>query len=93
MAQTPALERTARQAAEQLQEQVRRRVEQTLERETRRIPDRAMERTRPEADVNCRFSLPRSMLRRVLRCCRRKSRWERWRIPQSERLRFPHCWI
>ena len=47
----PALERTARQAAEQLQEQVRRRVEQTLERETRRIPDRAMERTRPEADV------------------------------------------
>ena len=51
MAQTPALERTARQAAEQLQEQVRRRVEQTLERETRRIPDRAMERTRPEADV------------------------------------------
>ena len=51
MAQAPALERTARQAAEQLQEQVRRRVEQTLERETRRIPDRAMERTRPEADV------------------------------------------
>ena len=51
MAQTPALERTARQAAEQLQEQVRRRVEQTLERETRRIPDRAMERTRPEPDV------------------------------------------
>lgn len=51
MAQTPALERTARQAAEQLQEQVRRRVEQTLERETRRIPDHAMERTRPEADV------------------------------------------
>lgn len=51
MAQTPALERTARQAAEQLQEQVRRRVKQTLERETRRIPDRAMERTRPEADV------------------------------------------
>ena len=51
MAQTPALERTARRAAEQLQEQVRRRVEQTLERETRRIPDRAMERTRPEADV------------------------------------------
>lgn len=47
----PALERTARQAAEQLQEQVRRRVEQTLERETRRIPDRAMERTRPEPDV------------------------------------------
>ena len=47
----PALERTARQAAEQLQEQVRRRVEQTLERETHRIPDRAMERTRPEADV------------------------------------------
>lgn len=47
----PVLERTARQAAEQLQEQVRRRVEQTLERETRRIPDRAMERTRPEADV------------------------------------------
>lgn len=47
----PALERTARRAAEQLQEQVRRRVEQTLERETRRIPDRAMERTRPEADV------------------------------------------
>ena len=45
MAQAPALERTARQAAEQLQEQVRRRVEQTLERETRRIPDRAMERT------------------------------------------------
>lgn len=38
MAQAPALERTARQAAEQLQEQVRRRVEQTLERETRRIP-------------------------------------------------------
>lgn len=51
MAQTPALERTARRAAEQLQEQVRRRVEQTLERETRRISDRAMERTRPEADV------------------------------------------
>lgn len=51
MAQAPALERTARQAAEQLQEQVRRRVEQTLERETRRIPDRAMERTRPEPDV------------------------------------------
>ena len=51
MAQAPALERTARRAAEQLQEQVRRRVEQTLERETRRIPDRAMERTRPEADV------------------------------------------
>ena len=51
MAQTPALERTARQAAEQLQEQVRRRVEQTLERETRRIPDHAMERARPEADV------------------------------------------
>lgn len=51
MAQTPALERTARQAAEQLQEQVRRRVEQTLERETRRIPDHAMERTRPKADV------------------------------------------
>ena len=51
MAQAPALERTARQAAEQLQEQVRRRVEQTLERETRRIPDRAMERTLPEADV------------------------------------------
>ncbi len=51
MAQAPALERTARQAAEQLQEQVRRRVDQTLERETRRIPDRAMERTRPEADV------------------------------------------
>ena len=51
MAQAPVLERTARQAAEQLQEQVRRRVEQTLERETRRIPDRAMERTRPEADV------------------------------------------
>ena len=51
MAQAPALERTARQAAEQLQEQVRRRVEQTLERETRRIPDHAMERTRPEADV------------------------------------------
>lgn len=47
----PALERTARRAAEQLQEQVRRRVEQTLERETRRIPDRAMERTRPEPDV------------------------------------------
>ena len=47
----PALERTARRAAEQLQEQVRRRVEQTLERETRRIPDHAMERTRPEADV------------------------------------------
>ena len=51
MAQAPALERTARQAAEQLQEQVRRRVEQTLERETRHISDRAMERTRPEADV------------------------------------------
>lgn len=51
MAQAPALERTARQAAEQLQEQVRRRVEQTLERETRRISDRAMERTRPEPDV------------------------------------------
>ena len=51
MAQAPALERTARRAAEQLQEQVRRRVEQTLERETRRISDRAMERTRPEADV------------------------------------------
>ena len=51
MAQAPALERTARQATEQLQEQVRRRVEQTLERETRRISDRAMERTRPEADV------------------------------------------
>ena len=51
MAQAPALERTARRAAEQLQEQVRRRVEQTLERETRRIPDRAMERTRPEPDV------------------------------------------
>lgn len=51
MAPAPALERTARQAAEQLQEQVRRRVEQTLERDTRRIPDRAMERTRPEADV------------------------------------------
>ena len=51
MAQTPALERTARRAAEQLQEQVRRRVEQTLERETRRISDRAMERTRPEPDV------------------------------------------
>lgn len=51
MAQAPVLERTARQAAEQLQEQVRRRVEQTLERETHRIPDRAMERTRPEADV------------------------------------------
>ena len=51
MAQAPALERTARQAAEQLQEQVRRRVEQTLERETRRISGRAMERTRPEADV------------------------------------------
>ncbi len=51
MAQAPALERTARQAAEQLQEQVRRRVEQTLERETRRIPDCAMERTRPEPDV------------------------------------------
>ena len=63
MAQTPALERTARQAAEQLQERVRRRVEQTLERETRRISDRAMERrtgrfadrtperTRPEPDV------------------------------------------
>ena len=51
MAQAPALERTARQVAEQLQEQVRRRVEQTLERETRRIPDRAMERTQPEADV------------------------------------------
>ena len=51
MAQAPALERTARQAAEQLQEQVRRRVEQTLERETRRIPDRAMERTQPEPDV------------------------------------------
>ena len=33
MAQSPFLERTARQAAEQLQEQVRRRVEQTLERE------------------------------------------------------------
>ena len=51
MAQAPALERTARRAAEQLQEQVRRRAEQTLERETRRISDRAMERTRPEADV------------------------------------------
>lgn len=51
MAPAPALERTARRAAEQLQEQVRRRVEQTLERETRRIPDRAMERTRPEPDV------------------------------------------
>lgn len=51
MAQAPALERTARQAAEQLQEQVRRRVEQTLERETHRIPDRAMEHTRPEPDV------------------------------------------
>ena len=51
MAQAPALERTARRAAEQLQEQVRRRVEQTLERETRRISGRAMERTRPEADV------------------------------------------
>lgn len=63
MAQAPALERTARQAAEQLQEQVRRRVEQTLERETHRIPDRAMERrtgrfadrtperTQPEPDV------------------------------------------
>ncbi|MBM6681248.1 hypothetical protein [Pseudoflavonifractor capillosus] len=63
MAQAPALERTARQAAEQLQEQVRRRVEQTLERETRRIPDHAMERrtgrfadrtperTQPEPDV------------------------------------------
>lgn len=51
MAQTPALERTARQAAEQLQERVRRRVEQTLERETRRISDRAIERTRPEPDV------------------------------------------
>lgn len=51
MAQAPALERTARRAAEQLQEQVRRRVEQTLERETRRISDRAMERTRPEPDV------------------------------------------
>ena len=51
MAQTPALERTARQAAEQLQKRVRRRVEQTLERETRRISDRAIERTRPEPDV------------------------------------------
>ena len=96
MAQAPALERTARQAAEQLQEQVRRRVEQTLERETRRISDRAMERPRPHIrlrpkDMDSRWSRS-SFGRRKLRRLGRQGRGTALRLrsrPDGDRAKAP----